>query len=151
MTSANTDTDATDRAGVLELNERLRSAWNAHDAVAFGEPWEDDADHVNIFGDVQIGREQITAGAGFIFSSMMSQTESNVIVRALRIIGDGLALLDLDQSLTGVTDGPAGPLPWVVNGKLETRIKIVAKRRKDGWTVASFQNTAVIQRSQTRK
>jgi uncharacterized protein (TIGR02246 family) len=145
MTMTTTD-DTADRAGVLELNKRLRSAWNAHDAEAFGEPWEDDADHVNIFGDVQTGKAQITAGARFIFSGMMAATESNVVVRDLRLLGGGVALLDLDQTLTGVSDGPAGPLPWVVDGTLQTRIKIVARKYGTSWRVASFQNTAIIRR-----
>jgi uncharacterized protein (TIGR02246 family) len=141
-----TTDDAADRAGVLELNERLRAAWNAHDADAFGAPWEDEADHVNTFGDVQTGKAQITAGARFIFSSMMAGTESNVVVRDLRLLGGGVALLDLDQTLTGVSDGPAGPLPGVVGGTLRSRIKIVARKHGTGWKVASFQNTAIIPR-----
>jgi uncharacterized protein (TIGR02246 family) len=145
MTTTTTD-DAAERAGVLELNDRLRAAWNAHDAEAFGEPWEDDADHVNTTGDVQIGKAQITAGARFIFSRMMAATESHVVVRDLRLLGGGVALLDLDQTLTGVSDGPAGPLPGVVDGTLRSRIKIVARKHDTGWKVASFQNTAILGR-----
>ena len=147
MTMTTTD-EAADRVGVLELNDRLRSAWNAHDAEAFAEPWEDDADHVNAMGDVQIGKAQITAGARFIFSSMMAATESNVVVRDLRLLGSGVALLDLDQTLTGVSDGPAGPLPGAVGGTLRSRIKIIARKHGTGWKVASFQNTAILGRPQ---
>jgi len=145
MTTTTTD-EAADRAGVLELNDRLRAAWNAHDAEAFGEPWEDDADHVNTMGDVQSGKAQIVGGARFIFSSMMAATESQVVVRDLRLLGDGVALLDLDQTLTGVADGPAGPLPGAVDGILRSRIKIVARKHPTGWKVASFQNTAILGR-----
>jgi len=145
MTMTTTD-EAADRAGVLELNDRLRAAWNAHDAEAFGEPWEEGADHVNTMGDVQVGKAQITAGARFIFSSMMAASESDVVVRDLRLLGDGVALLDLDQTLTGVFDGPAGPLPGAVGGTLRSRIKIVARKHGMHWKVASFQNTAILGR-----
>jgi uncharacterized protein (TIGR02246 family) len=144
--SMTTTDEAADRAGVLELNDRLRAAWNAHDAEAFGEPWEDDADHVNTMGDVQIGRAQIIAGARFIFSSMMAATESNVVVRDLRLLGGGVALLDLDQTITGVSDGPVGPLPGVVGGAVRSRIKIIARKHGMRWKVASFQNTAILGR-----
>ncbi len=141
-----TTDEAADRAGVLELNDRLRAAWNAHDADAFGEPWEDDADHVNTIGDVQIGKARVTAAARFIFSTMMAATESNVVVRDLRLLGGGIALLDLDQTLTGVADGPAGPVLGAVDGVVRSRIKIVARKHDTGWKVASFQNTAILGR-----
>ena len=145
MTTTTTD-EAASRAGVLELNERLRSAWNAHDAEAFGEQWEDAADHVNTTGDVMSGRAQVTAGVRFIFSSMMAATHSEVVVRDVRLLGEGVALLDIDQTLTGVADGPAGPLPGVVDGTVRTRIKIVARKHGSIWKVASFQNTAILPR-----
>jgi uncharacterized protein (TIGR02246 family) len=145
MTTTTTD-DAAERAGVLELNERLRAAWNAHDAEAFGDPWEEYADHVNTTGDVMLGKAQITAGARFIFSHMMAATESHVVVRDLRLLGGGVAVLDIDQTLTGVADGPAGPLPGVVDGTVRSRVKIVARKHGMIWKVASFQNTAIIGR-----
>jgi uncharacterized protein (TIGR02246 family) len=145
MTTTTTD-EAAERAGVLELNERLRAAWNAHDADAFGAQWEDEADHVNTIGDVMTGPSQVTAGARFIFSTMMAKTESIVEVRDLRLLGGGVAVLDLDQTLTGVADGPAGPLPGVVDGIMRTRVKIVARKHDSIWKVASFQNTAIVPR-----
>jgi uncharacterized protein (TIGR02246 family) len=135
-----------DREGVLALNEMLLVAWNAHDAEGFVKPWEDDADHVNIFGDIMLGKDEIRAGTIAIFGGMMSQSRSDVTVRDLRFPTRDIAILDLDQTLTGISGPPGNPIPFIRDGRMESRIKIVAKRRAHGWTVASFQNTAILRK-----
>jgi uncharacterized protein (TIGR02246 family) len=135
---------STDREEILALNERLRAAWNAHDAAAFAEPWEDDADHVNNFGMAIVGRTSIEKAAAFIHSTMMAQSHSEVVVRSLRFLAPGVALLDLEQTLTGVGAGPGGPSPWTRDGRMQTMIKLVLRKTDGAWRVASFQNTAVL-------
>jgi uncharacterized protein (TIGR02246 family) len=138
-----------DRAGVLALNDALRSAWNAHDADGFTSPWENDADHINIFGDVMIGKEAILAGTQAIFAGMMSQSTSEVQVRDLRFPSRDIAILDLDQTLTNISGPPGVTIPFIVDGRMASRIKIIAKRGEGGWTVASFQNTAILRKPPT--
>jgi uncharacterized protein (TIGR02246 family) len=138
--------DSGDRDGVLALNTTLHSALNAHDGHAFSEPWTDDADHVNIFGDVVVGRTAIAASSVFAFTTMMSEVVSEATVRDLRFLTPDVALLDIDQTLRGMAPGPNGPLPWIVDGALRTRVKIVAVSRDGRWLVASFQNTAIVPR-----
>jgi uncharacterized protein (TIGR02246 family) len=135
-----------DRAGVLVLNAALLAAWNAHDADAFVEPWNDDADHINILGDLVVGKPAVLAATQHIFGSLMARMTSEATVRDVRFPGPDVAILDVDQVMRGVGETPAGPLPWVADGALRTRIKIVATKCDGRWTVASFQNTAVLPR-----
>jgi uncharacterized protein (TIGR02246 family) len=133
-----------DRAAVLELNETLRAAWNAHDAAAFAAPWEEDADHVNVFGAVLLGRAAIERAVAFIHAGSMAQSRSEVVVRDLRFLADDVAMLDLEQTLIGVGDGPGTPPPWHRDGRMQSMIKIVLRKTAGTWKVASFQNTAVV-------
>jgi uncharacterized protein (TIGR02246 family) len=139
----------TAEAEVLDLNDRLRDAWNRHDAAAFVEPWDDDADHVNIFGDIMDGKAAITAGTQAIFATMMARSHSEVVVRSLRFPTPDVAILDLDQTLTDIATPPGANIPFIIDGRMRSRIKLIARRNAERWTVASFQNTAVMRRPGT--
>ena len=128
--------DANDEA--REVVARLEHAWNAGDAAAFGAPFAEDADFVDVRGEHHRGRGAIVGGHQAIFARVYQGSTVRYQVTHARAIADGVLLVHA----TGDLSAPAGPMA----GEHRARQSLVLVRRgapDGGWEVASFHNTLV--------
>src|SRR3712207_8870233 len=89
-----------------ELIGRLERAWNEADGRAFGEPFDADADFVDIRGEHHRGREAIAAGHQAIFDPIYKGSSANYELIQARELSGGVIL----AHASGVLRVPLGPL-----------------------------------------
>ncbi len=115
--------------------KRLESAWNAADGAAFAAAFADDADFVNVRGELHTGRPAIAAGHQAIFDTIYAGSTVRYRVRQARELDDGVILVHVDALLSV----PAGPLA----GEMPALASLVLIRDGDEHRVAAFHNTFV--------
>lgn len=123
-----------------ELFNRLQSAWNAGDGPAFGEPFADVTDFVDIRGVHHHGDGQAMGrGHQHIFDTIYKGSTIRYQVTSARVAVPGCIV----ATATATLDAPAGPML----GTNESRITAVVVQQGDRWAITAFHNTLVIQAS----
>ena len=113
----------------------LEDAWNAADGEAFGAPFAENADFVNVRGELHTGRRAIAAGHQGIFDSIYAGSTVRYQVLRSRELGDGSILAHVDARLSV----PGGPLA----GDHQALASMLLIENGDGHAIASFHNTLV--------
>ena len=122
-----------DLADVETLYRNLIDAWNARDAGAFADRFTDDGVTYGFDGSELDGRAAIADELGRIFGD--HETGRYVaIVRSVRALGDGVALL---RAVVGMV--PPGRED--LDPDLDAVQTLVAEHAADGWRVVQLQNT----------
>jgi uncharacterized protein (TIGR02246 family) len=114
---------------------RLERAWNEADATAFGAPFAEDADFVDIRGDHHRSRNAIAAGHRAILDSIYKGSRIRYELKQARELAKDVIVAHVDAEL----DTPSGPLA----GKAKAIPSMVLVRGDNGWEIASFHNTMV--------
>jgi uncharacterized protein (TIGR02246 family) len=122
-------------AAAREIAQRLESTWNAGDGAGFASVFANDADFVNVRGEIHRGRESIALGHESIFATIYQGSTVRYDVLAARLLADGVILAQ-NSALLQV---PRGPLA----GEHRAVQSLVLAQTGDGWEVASFHNTLV--------
>jgi uncharacterized protein (TIGR02246 family) len=117
------------------LFEQLQAAWNDADGAAFGAPFTNDADFVDIRGAHHATRAAIAAGHEAIFESIYKASRVEYVATDARVLTPGCIVMHA----TGTLDTPSGP----VAGTHEATMTAVAVERAGSWEIAAFQNTIV--------
>jgi uncharacterized protein (TIGR02246 family) len=127
---------------LMSIAAGLETAWNQGDGAMYASYFTDDADFINIRGDLFTGNKQIAQVHGMILAGPFKGSHIVITMRTLQILAPGVAMLDTDQTVTGFPGLPAGVVP-TEDGILVTHFKYVAVRQKDGsWKLISGQNTS---------
>lgn len=129
--------------GIEALVHRLEDAWNAGDAAAWVQDCLDDADFINIRGEILPGRTASETRHAFMFAGPFRGSRLAISIRSRKLLSPDVALVDTDCRLTGAPRMPPGVLPTEA-GLLLTRMKQVLVRRDGRWWIAASQNTAVL-------
>ncbi|MBV9582617.1 MAG: SgcJ/EcaC family oxidoreductase [Chloroflexi bacterium] len=129
------DDGASTPDGVLD---QFRQAWNAGDAVAFGQLFTEDATYVIFRGDVMVGREAIQQAHHEVFTRWQPGTQ--LIVKRLharQLDAHTVVLL----TIGGIGSGA------IEFDKFQT---VTLVRREGRWLIAAFQNTEMSEQSRQR-
>ena len=120
------------------LFAQLETAWNAGDGAAFGRPFADVTDFVDIRGAHHHG-DGVAMGRGHqhIFDTIYKGSTVSYQVTSAREVVPGCIVATASASL----DAPSGPLL----GTNESRITAVVVREGDRWAITAFHNTLVLQ------
>ncbi|HZN87882.1 MAG TPA: SgcJ/EcaC family oxidoreductase [Thermoleophilaceae bacterium] len=113
----------------------LEDAWNAADGEAFGAPFAEDADFVNVRGELHSGRRAIAAGHQGIFDSIYAGSTVRYRVLQARELDHGSILAHVDAQLSV----PGGPLA----GDHQALASVLLVENGDGHAIAAFHNTLV--------
>jgi uncharacterized protein (TIGR02246 family) len=113
--------------------QRLEDAWNAADGDAFGAPFTEDADFVDVRGAHHRTREAIARGHQHIFETIYRGSRVRYELAQARRLTDDVIL----AHSSGTLDAPAGPLA----GTQHATTSLVLVRAGDGWRVAAWHNT----------
>ncbi len=126
----------TDPADVAhDLAAALTAAWNAGDAEAFAARFAPDAEFINIFGMLIVGREAVAAQHARIFATIYKGTT----VDFQAVTARSLAPEVIHAVISGRLEVREGPMAGVI----PTLINAVLVRDGQGWSVAAFHNTRV--------
>ena len=130
------------QAAIEKVLATEQTAWNAGDSVTYADEYTDDADFINIRGQVFKGKAAVQQQHAKIFAGPFKDSTISIVVRKFTLLSDHAAVVDTDQT---VTDFPALP-PGIVATAPETLVthfKYLAVQQGDGtWKFAAGQNTS---------
>jgi uncharacterized protein (TIGR02246 family) len=119
-----------------------QAAWNAGDSVAYADAYTDDADFINIRGQVFTGKTAVQQQHAKIFAGPFKDSSINIVVRRFTQLSDHAALVDTDQTVTNFKGLPPG-IVATDQDTLVTHFKYLAIQQVDGtWKFAAGQNTS---------
>lgn len=120
-----------------DVAEKFQAAWNAHDMVALGSLFYEDATFVNRFGHYVRGVEEIIALHAPIHKTIYSDsTLTNELIDVVPI-GNDVAITHFWSRLTTGTAHPAGP------HSIDTLILAVLVRRDKAWLIKALENVTL--------
>jgi uncharacterized protein (TIGR02246 family) len=119
-----------------------QAAWNAGDSVAYADAYSDDADFINIRGQVFEGKVAVQQQHAKIFAGPFKESVISIALRKFTLLSDRAALVDTDQTVTNFKGLPPGIVATTPDA-LVTHFKYLAIQQLDGtWKFASGQNTS---------
>lgn len=127
---------AGDEAALRESVKSLETGWNTKSGAVFAKPFAEDADYVVINGMFVKGRAAIEAAHQRIFDTIYKDTKINLTVKQVRFLRPDVAVVHV----TGHRDSSTKELIQ------DAILTLVMTKEKQGWTIAAFQNTAVVAR-----
>ncbi|MCY0937641.1 SgcJ/EcaC family oxidoreductase [Streptomyces sp. H34-S4] len=123
-------------AAVQAVLNRLASAWEHHDAEAYGELFTEDATYITYVGTFYQGRRDIVESHRTLFAGFLKGTRLADEILDVRFYGPGVAVVN------GRGDTYKGKRPEKL-GKIQTYTLVRdTDAGADGqWRIAAFQNT----------
>ena len=115
---------------------RIRQAWDAGDAKAYGEQFAEDASYVIFLGDAMFGRPEITGTHHEVFTKWQKGTRMTVRPLSVRRVSEDIVVV--------VTAGGIGADAPVGYDKLQT---YVLRDRGGRYECVAFQNTEMSKRA----
>ena len=125
-----------DEAAIRANVKQLETGWNAKSGALFAKPFAEDADYVVINGMYFKGRTAIETAHQQIFDTIFKETTLTLKVRQIRFLRPDVAVVHVN----GHRDGPTKELVQ------DALLTLVMTKEKEVWTIAAFQNTAVVAR-----
>lgn len=119
----------------------IETAWHAGDGTGFASVFIPDADFATWFGIRLQGREAIAASHDRIFDTIYRNTDLHLKLSYWRPVTEEVVVVHTEGWVT-----PQGGQP---EGEAEVRPLLVMVRAGQGWQVAVFQNTPVLDPSKT--
>ena len=125
-----------DETAIRDNVQQLENGWNKKSGAVFAKPFAEDADYVVINGMYFKGRTQIVTAHQQIFDTIFKETTLTLKVRQIRFLRPDVAVVHVN----GHRDGPTKELVQ------DALLTLVMTKEKEVWTIAAFQNTAVVAR-----
>ena len=130
--------------GPKSVAEGWVKAFNAHDAVAFGRLYTEDADWVNVVGVRVKSREHIQAAHKEAFETYFRQANITTLSISERLVRPDVAIVHLNWALKGQVDTESGKEAPPRRGI----VTVLAVKQQDSWKIAAGQNSNSIFREQ---
>ena len=128
-----------DEAHIRALIADQATAWNAGDAEGFARDISPDVSFTNLFGMVMYGSPAFVERHKQILSSFYKGTKKQHQVRKIRFVTPDVALVDIDNAISGVTAMPAG-INVPADGVVKTQLMEVFVRRGSRWWIEAYHN-----------
>jgi uncharacterized protein (TIGR02246 family) len=116
----------------------FQDAWNAHDMVALGELFDQDATFVNRFGHYVRGVEEIVALHVPIHETIYRDSTLQNELIDVTPIADGVAVIHFWSRLAAGTSHPAGA------HVVDTLILAVLTKQNDIWRIRALENVTLV-------
>lgn len=127
---------AADEAAIRDNVKQLETGWNTKSGATFAKPFAEDADYVVINGMYIKGRETIATAHQQIFDTIYKDTKIVLTLKQVRFLRPDVAVVHA----SGHRDGPTSELIQ------DVMLTFVMTKEGQVWTIAAFQNTAVVKR-----
>ena len=125
-----------DEAAIRENVKQLETGWNTKSGKLFAKPFAEDADYVIINGMYIKGRAAIDTGHQQIFDTIYKDTTVALTIKQIRFLRPDVAVVHVEAR----RKGPTKELTQ------DAFLTMVMTKEKEGWTIAAFQNTAIVPR-----
>jgi len=130
------------QTSIEKLLATEQAAWNAGDSVAYADAYTDDADFINIRGQVFAGKAAVQQQHAKIFAGPFKESTISIVLRKFTLLSDKAALVDTDQTVTNFKGLPPGIVATAPD-TLVTHFKYLAIQQVDGsWKFVAGQNTS---------
>lgn len=125
-----------DDVRIEELFERLKAAWTAGDARAFGALFTEDSDYVSYDGGIARGRAEHERNHDLLFRGVLTGSALVGDLESVRHVAPGVAILHGTASVL---------MPWrsALPKRRLSRQTIVVLRTADGWRISAIHNGRV--------
>jgi uncharacterized protein (TIGR02246 family) len=127
---------AADEAAIRDNVKQLETGWNTKSGATFAKPFAADADYVVINGMYIKGRDVIATQHQRIFDTIYKDTKIALTVKQVRFLRPDVVVVHA----SGHRDGPTSELIQ------DAMLTLVMTKEGQGWSIAAFQNTAVVTR-----
>ena len=134
--------DGTPEAAIRAIVTEQAVAWNHGDAEAYARHVAPDASFTNLFGMVMYGRPAFVKRHAEILATFYKGTIKHHQVRRVRFVTADVAIVDVDNAITGVKAMPAG-IAVPPDGVLRTQLMEVFVRRDGRWWIEAYHNVDV--------
>lgn len=133
---------AADDTAIRRIISNQEAAWNKGDGQEYGRDVAADASFTNLFGMVFYGKSAFTARHQEILTSFYKGTRKKHVIRRIKFITSDVAIVDIDNELSGVKVMPVG-IAVPADGVLKTQLMEVLVRRGGTWVVEAYHNVDV--------
>jgi len=141
--SSSAQTAASPESQIQRILSAQEVAWNVGDSISWASAFTDDADFINILGQVFHGRQTIVQVHARLLAGPYQGSHTTITVRQFKQISPDVALVETVHEVTGYKSLPPGIVATTA-GVLRTRMKYVAIKRDDSWQFIAAQNTAIV-------
>ncbi|WP_161557693.1 SgcJ/EcaC family oxidoreductase [Acidisarcina polymorpha] len=136
--------EVTPQIAIEKILATEQSAWNAGDSLSYAHEFTEDADFINIRGQIFSGRAAVQQQHAKIFAGPVKGSTISIALRRFSQISDSAVLIDTDQTVIDFVGLPPG-IVESSPGTLLTHFKYLAIKQIDGsWKLASGQNTVAL-------
>jgi uncharacterized protein (TIGR02246 family) len=125
-----------DEAAIRSLQSKQAAAWNAHDASAYAALFTSNGDVVNVLGWWWKSRDEIQSKLTDAFAMVFHHSELTITNVDVRKLSPSIAVAHVRWTMKGALAPSGGAAPPTQGIQLQVLV-----RSKDGWRIASFQNT----------
>ena len=129
-----TTTSADPTTIATTILQQLERAWNDSDGAAFGAPFADESDFVDIRGGHHRSKAEIAHGHQAIFDSIYAGSTVRFRLDVARPVAGAILAV-----ATSTLDAPSGPL----QGIHPARFTMVIAEQGDDWAITAFHNTLI--------
>jgi uncharacterized protein (TIGR02246 family) len=126
-----------------QIIRQQEAAWNAGDGLAWASAFTDDADYVNVLGDVFQSREEIARQHIFTLGGPYKGSHLRIRIRKITEPAPNVAVIETEYDLTGFNVLAPGIAP-TAPGLLKSRMKYIALKQGEQWSFIAAQNTAIL-------
>lgn len=124
------------------VNEQAE-AWNRNDAGGWTKDFLDDANFINVRGDLVQGRSAIEKIHEFIFSGPYKESNCVMKIESIRYPATSVAIVDTLTEVRNFKSLPPGLNP-TAPGLVRARLKLILVERDQTWKIFAAQNTAIV-------
>ena len=139
LQAAATDLGAIPTDPILDIIAAITAAWNQKDAAAYAAPFAEDLQFINPAGVVFLGRDAFLNLHTILFNGPFAGSTVTTTVRGIQFLTGTIAIVYLDQSVTGYAFLPPG-VPST-GGVVRTRATWVVEKRGGEWEIVFEQLT----------
>jgi uncharacterized protein (TIGR02246 family) len=129
----------TEESAIRAIVSEQEAAWNAGDAAGYSRRVAPGVSFTNLFGMVMYGSDAFAERHRVILSTFYKGTVKRHTIRAIRFVRPDVAIVDIDNELSGVAAMPGG-IAVPSGGILRTQLMEVFVRGDDGWRVEAYHN-----------
>ncbi len=127
---------AADETAIRENVKQMETGWNQKSGALFAKPFAENADYVVINGMHIRGRDRIGHGHQGIFDTFMKDSHIKLSVDSIRFLRPEVAIVHVNGHLRTAQGGGAR--------ESAAHMTLIMSKEKDGWRIAAFQNTEVV-------
>jgi len=125
-----------DEDAIRDLVRTVEEGWNAGSGERFAAPFAEDSDYVIVYGTHAKGRAMIADGHQQIFDTIYAGSNNTFTVEDVRFFRPDVALAHVHHVLRFHQEAGAQ--------EAEARSTWVLTKEDGRWSVAAFQNTAIV-------